>query len=112
MAYNEKLVDRLREALTGLPKIEEKKMFGGVAFMVDGKMCITVGMDRIMCRIDPAIHDEAIKNNGVKTMSMKGRDYKGYIHVNEDIIQTKKKLGYWIGLALDYNKIAKASRKK
>ena len=53
MAYNEKLTARIREALAHLPKVEEKRMFRGVTFMVDDKMCITAGDNKIMCRIDP-----------------------------------------------------------
>ena len=111
MAYNDKLTTRVREALTHLPKVEEKKMFRGVAFMVDGKMCITVGDDRIMCRIDPAIHEVAIKRKGCRTVTMKGREYKGFVYVDEDSIKNKKDFDYWIALALDFNKIAKASKK-
>ena len=111
MAYNDKLTRRVREALTHLPQVEEKKMFRGVAFMVDGKMCITVGDDRIMCRIDPAIHEVAIKRKGCRTVTMKGREYKGFVYVDEDSIKNKKDFDYWIGLALDFNKIAKASKK-
>ena len=112
MAYNEKLANRIREALAHLPGVEEKRMFGGVAFMVNGKMCISAGNDRIMCRIDPAIHDETTKRNGVQTVQMKGRDYKGYVYVNEEVIKTKKDFDYWVELALDFNKIAKATKKK
>jgi TfoX/Sxy family transcriptional regulator of competence genes len=61
MAYNEKIAERIRIALSNIPKVDEKKMFGSLAFMVDNKMCLTAGADRIMCRIDPAIHEEAIK---------------------------------------------------
>ncbi len=111
MAYKEKLENRIREALVHLPEVEEKKMFGGVAFMVNGKMCITVGKDRIMCRINPAYHDEAIKSKGIQTVIMRGRGYKGYVHINEDVLKTKKNFDQWIGLALDFNKIAKASKK-
>ncbi len=112
MAYNENLTNRVREALAHLPNVEEKKMFGGIAFMVDCKMCITIGKDRIMCRIDPAIHDEATRRQGVETVKMRERDYKGYVHVDEDTIKTKNDFNYWIRLALDFNKIAKASKKK
>jgi TfoX/Sxy family transcriptional regulator of competence genes len=111
MAYNEKLANRIRAALSHMPKVEEKKMFGGLAFMVDNKMCITAGADIIMCRIDPAIHEEAIKRKGCSTVLMRAREYKGYVHVNEDSIKNKKDFDYWIGLALDYNKIAKTSKK-
>src|SRR5687768_9676317 len=98
MAYNEKLTKRIREALAHLPKVEEKKMFRGVVFMVNGKMCITAGDDEIMCRIDPAIHEEALKKKGCRTMEMKAREYKGYVYVNENSIKTKKDLDYWVGL--------------
>ncbi len=111
MSYNEKLANKIRIALSLLPKVKEKKMFGGVAFMVDNKMCITVGADRIMCRINPALHEEAIKRKGCRTVIMRGREYNGYVYVNEDSIKNKKDFDYWIGLALDYNKIAKASKK-
>lgn len=111
MAYNEKINNRVREALKDIPKVEEKKMFGGVAFMVDGKMCINVGDNEMMCRIDPALHNIVIQNNNVRTVVMKGREYKGYIYVSEDSITSKKDFNYWVGLALDFNKYAKASKK-
>jgi TfoX/Sxy family transcriptional regulator of competence genes len=112
MAYNEKLANRIREALAHLTKVEEKKMFGGVAFLVNGKMCITVGTDSIMCRINPDMHNEAIKNKGVETVEMGRREYKGYVDVSEDVVKTKNDLDYWVELALEFNKIAKASKKK
>lgn len=112
MAYNEKLTNRIRKALEHLPNVEEKKMFRGITFMVNGKMCISVGDTRIMCRIDPALHDEVIQKQGVRTVEMGGRKYKGYVYINEDVIQAKKAFDYWINLALDFNKHAKASVKK
>jgi TfoX/Sxy family transcriptional regulator of competence genes len=85
-------------------------MFGGVAFMVNGKMCITVGKDRIMCRIDPGIQDEAIKRKGIQTVCMGGRAYKGYVYIDEEAIKTKKAFDYWVELALHFNRIAKSSK--
>ncbi len=111
MAYNEKLADKIRKVLAHLPNVKEKKMFGGLAFMVDDKMCITAGANRIMCRIDPTIHEDVIKIKGCRTVIMRGREYKGYVHVDEDSIKNKKDFDYWIGLALDYNKKAKSSKK-
>jgi hypothetical protein len=64
MAYNQVLKDRVKTALAHLPHVEEKQIFGGRAFMVNRKMCISVGKDRIMCRIDPAIHEQALKRRG------------------------------------------------
>ncbi|MBI1820579.1 MAG: TfoX/Sxy family protein [Nitrospirae bacterium] len=111
MAYNEKLTNRVREALAHLSKVEEKKMFRGVTFMVNGKMCVSVGDDEMMCRIDPALHEEAMKRKGCRTMEMKGREYKGYVLIKEEGMKNKKDFGFWIGLALDFNKRAKATRK-
>ena len=111
MAHNEKLVERIRKALSHLPVVEEKRMFSGITFMVNGKMCISVGKDRIMCRIDPSIHEEVIKQKGCRTVKMKGREYKGYVYVNEEEVKTKKRLDYWVELALRFNEIAKASAK-
>lgn len=111
MAYNAILADRIRVALSQLPEVEEKRMFGGLAFMVENKMCLTVGADRIMCRIDPAIQEQAIKAKGCRTVIMRGRECKGYVYVDEDKIRNQKDFDYWIGLALAYNKIAKSSKK-
>ena len=112
MAYNEKLTDRVRDVLSDIPAVEEKRMFSGITFMVDGKMCISVGDDRIMCRIDPDKHDEALKRRACKTVVMKGREYKGYVYVKEEGIESKEDFDYWIGLALEYNKIAKATSRR
>jgi len=111
MAYNEKLTARIREALVHLTNVEEKRMFRGVTFMVNDKMCISAGDNKIMCRIDPSIHDEVLKRKGCETVKMKGREYRGYVYVSEEGIKTKKDLDYWIGLALEFNKRAKSSKK-
>lgn len=112
MAFSEKLANKIRKALGHRSDVEEKKMFRGIAFMVDGKMCITVGDDRMMCRIDPAIHDEVVKAKGCSTMTMKNREYKGYVLVGPEGMKTKKDFDYWINLALDFNKFARASKPK
>ena len=112
MAYNEKLTKRVREALAHLSQVEEKRMFSGVTFMVNGKMCISVGNDRIMCRIDPTLHEVALDRGHCRTVLMKSREYKGYIYVDEAGIKTKKDFEYWVGLSLDFNNRAKATPKK
>lgn len=112
MAYNEQLAARLRKALAHLPNVEEKKMFRGLTFMVNDKMCISVSGDRLMCRIDPEIHEEVIKTEGCETVTMGGRQYKGYVYVNKDCVTTKKDFDTWVGLALAFNKKAKSSKRK
>jgi len=103
MAVNDALTKRVREALVNHNHVEEKKMFRGIAFMVNGKMCVTVADDRIMCRIDPEVHSAAIRRNGVSTVQMRGRDYIGWVYVKESTIPSKKDLMYWVKLSLDYN---------
>src|SRR4051794_10355780 len=104
MAYSEKLADKIRQALAQLPNVEEKKMFGRIAFMVNNKMCLTAGPGQMMCRIDPGIHEEAIKKEGCRTVIMKGREYKGFVYVNEENLKTKRDFSYWLTLALEFNK--------
>jgi len=72
MTYNQVLKDRVKTARAHVPHVEEKQMFGGIAFMVNRKICISVGRDRIMCRIDPAIHELALKRKGCETVRMRG----------------------------------------
>src|SRR5258708_31897565 len=112
MAYSEKLTNRVRSALADLPGIEEKKMFRGITFMVNEKMCISVGDNEIMCRIDPELHEACVAKKGCRPVVMKGREYKGYVYINTEGIKTKKDFDYWIGLALEFNKRAKSSGKK
>ncbi len=111
MAYSEKLANKIRIALSHLSNVKEKKMFGGLAFMINDKMCITVGAEKIMCRIEPDFHEDAIRKKGCSTVVMGKREYKGYVRIDEDALKTQKIFDYWIGLALDYNKIARASKK-
>src|ERR1700754_370596 len=112
MSYSEKLADRIREALIEVPKVKEKVMFSGVAFMVDDKICICVGPGWIMCRIDPELQDQLLEEKPCHVKVMKGREIKGYIVVNEEDVQRKKELDFWIGLCLDFNERAKLSKKK
>lgn len=113
MAYNEKLASRCREIIAQSHKnIEEKAMFGGLCFMVNEKMCVGVEKDRLMLRIDPTRYEELMQKDGCHPMDFTGRVMKGYVFVNEEVVNTKSKLNFWIQEALEFNKIAKASKKK
>lgn len=103
MAFSEILAQRIRKAVNHLP-MEERKMFGSLAFLVNGKMCLTVGAARIMCRINPELHVKEVKKNGCSTDVMRGRDYKGYIHVQEKNLKAEQDFDHWITLAVDFNK--------
>ena len=113
MAYNEQLADRTREIISRTQSdVEEKKMFGGVCFMVNGKMSVGVSKERLMVRFDPALSDEIMEKDGVGPMDFTKRVVKGFAFVDIEALKIDKELEYWIGLALDFNKKAKPSKKR
>ncbi|PID95701.1 MAG: hypothetical protein CSA94_00210 [Bacteroidetes bacterium] len=103
MAYSENIAQRVRDALKHLDHVEEKKMFGGLAFMVNGKMCLAVGATEVMYRIAPQLHEQEVKKAGCSTVVMGGKRYRGYVDVREENLKTEADLKYWINLALDFN---------
>jgi len=112
MAYNEKLANRIREALQDLPNIAEKEMMGGLTFMVNDKMCVGIIKDEMMCRIDPNFHETAIEKTGCRTMDFTKRPMKGYVMIDDTGMKNKKEFDYWITLCLEFNSKAKSSKKK
>ncbi len=113
MDYDEKLADMVRDLIAQTHKnVEEKAMFGGLCFMVNDKMALGVEKERLMVRLDPAKYDEVMEKEGCKPMDFTGKVMKGFVFVDADAVTTKKKLDYWVQLALAYNKSAKASKKK
>lgn len=113
MPYSEKLADRVRELISATHEIsKEKKMFSGLCFMVDDKMCVGVQQNSIMVRFDPALQDEIMEMPGCTLMNFTGKTMIGYVFVTEDVLNTKKQLAYWIKLALDFNPKAKSSKNK
>ena len=112
MAYNEILADRLRSHLAAQEDLEEKKMMGGLTFMVTGKMCVGIVKEDLMVRLNPDIHDQAIEQNGCREMDFTGKPMKGYVFVSPEAVESEKALSYWVNLALVYNPLAKASKKK
>lgn len=112
MAYNEELAQRIRKALQGVPGVEEKKMFGGVCFMVNDKMCVGIVKDDLMARIDPERYATALKRKGCREMDFNGKPMKGFIYVSDEGMRTEKALQEWIEMALAYNQTAKAAPKR
>lgn len=111
MAINEKTAERVRKALTKQKEVEEKKMFGGLCFMVNGKMCICVRDEELMFRIDPKDYETVLEKKKARPMIHNGNLMKGFVFVNVENVKPEKEFGYWIGLALDYNKTAKVAKK-
>ena len=112
MAYSEELAERIRKTFAKTPRVEEKKMMGGLTFMVNGKMCVGVHKEDLMVRLDPEIHDEAIKRKGARTMDFTKKPMRGFIFVNPKGTKSPKDLQYWLDLGLKFNKQAKISKKK
>jgi len=112
MAYNETLAKRVREALASEPRMEEKKMMGGLTLMVNDKMCVGILKDDLMARIDPEIYETALRKKGCREMNFTGKPMKGFVFISSEGTRRKEDLDYWIGLALEFNKRAKASKKR
>ncbi|PSL46039.1 TfoX/Sxy family transcriptional regulator of competence genes [Chitinophaga niastensis] len=113
MAHNEQLADRVREILAASTHaIEEKKMFGGLCFMVNDKMCVGVRANNMMVRIDPAKTEQALEEEGCEPMIHGGKQMPGFVFVDEAALHTKKQLQHWLKMALEYNPLAKPSKKK
>ncbi|MBS1682457.1 MAG: TfoX/Sxy family protein [Bacteroidetes bacterium] len=114
MAYDTSLADRIRAYLMQFPKlkIQEKKMFRGLAFIINEKMCINVSGDNLMCRFDPGLTEEIVTRKGFLPMIMKGKEYKGYCYVEPTGFKNNKDFEFWINLCLDFNDKAKSSKKQ
>lgn len=113
MAYNEFLGDRIRQILTDKSvHFFEKKMFGGLCFMVNEKMCVGIVKDKVMARIGSDAYSDALKKDGCNEMNFTGKPMKGYVFLKDDAIDLESDLEYWVQLALDFNPLAKASKKR
>lgn len=98
MAYDEKLAERIRDALKGT-KTEEKKMFGGIAFMVNGRMAVGVTKERMMVRTGAEAHEKALRQPHVKPMDFTGKPMKGMIFVEPPGCATAAQVLPWAKLA-------------
>ena len=112
MAYNEDLASRVRKGFNHLPRVKEKKMMGGLTFMVNGKMCVGILQDDLMARIDPEVYETALQKTGCREMNFTGRPMKGFVFISPQGTSNKQDLEYWVDLALDFNSRVKASKKK
>ena len=112
MAYNQQLANRIREQLQDLDGVTEKEMMGGLSFLLNDKMCVGIIKDEMMCRIDPALQEEVLEKAGCREMDFTGKPMRGWIMIDDSGMKTIQEFRYWIGLALDYNKHAKSSKKK
>ena len=103
MAYDEKLADRVRTLLEGDDHLTEKKMFGGLAFLLGGHMAVAVsGQGGLMVRVDPDETEKLLATTTATPMEMQGREIKGWVRVDTDHIGTKRQLDRWVRLGSAY----------
>ena len=119
MAYDEFLADRARQLLKEKSvSFSEKKMMGGLCFMVDEKMCFGMHIDKgtksslLMARVGLDNYEKALKKKHCMEMNFTGRSMKGYVFITEDGFDLDDDLNYWIQMCLDFNPLAKSSKKK
>ncbi|HVM58330.1 MAG TPA: TfoX/Sxy family protein [Gaiellaceae bacterium] len=103
MAYDEKLAARIRSLVDGEPAVVEKKMFGGLGFIVGGNMAVAATSDGgLLVRVGPAESDELVRTTPAETMVMRGREMRGWLTVAADAVTTKKALAAWVDRGVSY----------
>ena len=102
MAYDEGLAERIRTALRGRDDVVEKKMFGGLTFMVAGRMACGVVHDDLMVRVGPGEHGEAIAQPHARPMDFTGKPMKGMVYVGTERLASDKGLAEWVEAGADH----------
>ena len=102
MAYDEGLAQRLREIYENIPGVVEKKMFGGIAFMVNGHMSCGINDDRLMARVGPDRYEGALARLHARPMKFTGKALKGFVYVDPEGIESDNDLAAWVDLSLAF----------
>ncbi len=97
MSYDEVLADRIRELVATESGLTEKKMFGGLAFLINGNMAVAAsGQGGLMVRVDPATTDELLATTKARPFEMRGRSMQGWLRVDVEHLRTKRQLSTWV----------------
>jgi hypothetical protein len=103
MAYDEDLADRIREVIGGTKGLTEKKMFGGLAFLIGGNMAVAAsGQGGVMVRVDPDQGEKLIRTTKARPMEMRGREMSGWLRVDTADVRTRAQLAKWVKVGSDY----------
>jgi len=111
MAFSDYLVERVRQRLHRLDIIEEKKMMGGLIFMVNEKMCVGVdidkktGLDRLMVRVGKLPYEELLQMDGSRVMDFTGKAMRGFLFISPEGFDDEEDLDFWVEKALDFNRM-------
>ena len=111
VAYDEELADRMRDLVAGESGLIEKKMFGGLAFLIGGNMAVAAsGQGGLLVRVDPAQSDKLVATTNARLMEMRGRSMQGWLRVDPEDLRTKRQLAKWVGLGTTYARSLPAKR--
>jgi TfoX/Sxy family transcriptional regulator of competence genes len=103
VAYDEDLANRIRELVAGEPEFSERKMFGGLAFLIGGNMSVAAsGQGGLMVRVDPEDTDELLAKPHAQPFEMRGRAMQGWLRVDGDGVRTKRQLEAWVNRGVAY----------
>jgi TfoX/Sxy family transcriptional regulator of competence genes len=103
MAYDEELANRIRELLAGERRLSEQRMFGGLAFLVNGNMAIAASREGgVLVRVDPAASEKLVSSSKANVAVMGGRPMQGWLRVAPDDLRTKRQLSTWVQRGVDY----------
>ena len=111
MAYDEDLAERIRELLRDEADVTERKMFGGIAFLIRGNMAVAAsGQGGALVRVDPARSDRIVATTKARPMEMRGREMQGWLRVSPEDLRTKRQLTRWVTLGSAYARSLPAKR--
>lgn len=111
MPYDENLAQRIRDRLGGEAHLTEKKMFGGLAFLIGGNMAVAASGQRgLLVRVDPAQSDELLATTNARPMEMRGGPVQGWLRVDADDVATESELSKWVELGATYARSLPAKR--
>ena len=111
MTYDEELADRIRGLLGGGADLTEKKMFGGLAFLIGGNMAVAAsGQGGMLVRVDPAQSETLVATTNAYLMEMRGRRMQGWLRVAPDDVRTKRQLAKWVAIGATYARSLPAKR--
>ena len=103
VAYDEALADRIRQLIADEAGLKEQKMFGGLAFLLNGNMAIAAsGQGGLLVRVDPNESDALVQQTSAEVMVMRGREMPGWLRVDAESVHTKKQLAAWVGLGVAF----------
>ena len=103
MAYDDELANRIRRVVQDEPGLSEKRMFGGLAFLVNGNMAVSASSQGgVLLRVDPAQTESFVDHEHVRRFKMRGREMNGWLHVDVDVLKTDDELRRWVDHGLTY----------